>query len=209
MSKRHPSAYPSNPGLEPDTGIPKDGKQFVKMLFNAKTKAEEAYRIGPDLNWKPVIYESQMDNMSAMLGKEAWLTTEGWLRENFEVIDNRSDFEDVQDSWDKIRRQLDKAYYDRMNMTNIAPQRSGKTWLGSQIEQSIIDERLSKVREVPDVRDIGYSVGPIDFNEKEYTASGDPGLVQWSAYFEGDAVQLKEWLQRRGICRRTLSCGMA
>lgn len=108
---------------------------------------------------------------------------------------------------------LDPLHISLPNLQIIAPQRSYKTWLGSQIERAWIDEyewtRVPEVREVPDVRDIAYSIGPFHIDKETGTPTRDSGSTHWSAYFEGDAIQLKEWLQRRGICRRTLSCGMA
>ncbi len=192
--------------------MPNDGKQWVKMLFNAKTRAEEVYKEGPNFDWKPVIHATQLDSLGGFYSdREKWSQTRAWIEEHFDVIDDRLRMQEVRESWAKIRRQLDDAYNARMNMTYIAPQRGGKTWLGSQLNYGIIDERfrVPEVREVPGVRDFSWSYGPVHFDRKDSTAKLDHGSAQWSRNEEGSTLQLQEWLQRRGICRRASSCGVA
>lgn len=211
----HMRAYPKNPGLESDTGIPKDGNQFVKMLFNAKTQAEEEYRNGPR-EFKPVIYESQIDQMRGFYeDQEKFTGIDTWLRESWEVIDDRTPEKDRarQESWDRINKMLDDQYYKRINLHHIAPQGRGKTWLGSQIaererERLQRGNRVEKVHEVPSIRGFGYSTDQAYIDEPHRLSVRHHGYTNWGAREEGDAT-LGAWLQRRGICYRASSCSMA
>lgn len=204
-------AYPKKPGKDLGTGLPVDTTQYMKNLFNAKTQAEEEYRDRP-FNWKPVIYESQIDGMRELSGgMGGWGHIENWLRTEWDVIDDKARREEVRASWAKIHEMLDEELYKRQNLYRIAPQRRGKTWLGSQIEQSWIDEhlRVPEVCEVSSLRDIGYSYGPINFYRKDRISEWDTGSAYWSSVKESPAVQLQERLQLPSICRRASSCGMA
>lgn len=189
------------------TTTPFDG-DFVKMLFNAKTKAEEEHRDRP-FEWKPVIYESQIYNMKGFFEPSKFDVIDSWIRETWEVIDDSPYIDEQKAIWARIHERLDQALYHRQNMTYIAPQRRGKTWLGSQLE--IIDEhlRMAEVRPVPNVRDLGYSIGPLHLDAEGRLRESINGSSQWRRNEESPAVQLQEWLQRRGICRRTLSCGIS
>lgn len=196
---------------------------WAKMLFNAKTQAEEAYREQAKnyFEWKPVIYESQIANMAGFYSDpEKWKPIDEWLRRQWEVIDDRPRIEAARESWAQIHKMLDDEMYKRINLHHIAPRGHGKTWLGSQIEQQWIDEpfdytyryeygALQKVREVPNVRDLSWSYGPVNTDWKDGTPTFDHGSAHWSRNEESDAVQLEEWLHSRSICRRASSCGMA
>jgi hypothetical protein len=188
------------------------GKQIVKMLFNAKTQAEEEYAKGPNFDWKPIIFTSQLESMEALWGSpERWAQAKSWITEHFDVVDNQEMLLESRKSWAKIHEQLDKARFDILNMTYIAPKRGGKTRLGSRIAQGWIDEyaRIPEVRSLPDVRDLGWTAGPFHFNEAGGLSESLEGSSHWRRIEEGPALQLQEWLQRRSVCRGALSCGLA
>jgi hypothetical protein len=185
--------------------------EFVKTLFNAKTQAEEEYRDRP-FDWKPVIYESQIDGMRELSGgMGGWGHIENWLRTEWDIIDDKPRREEVRASWAKIHEMLDEELYKRQNLYRIAPRGYGKTWLGSQIEQCWIDEhlRVPEVSEVSSLRNRGLSAGPFHLDKEGRLAYSGNGQAHWVPYPESDAIQLQEWLQLRSICRRTSSCGMA
>lgn len=208
MSNRHPSAYPSNPGLEPGTGMPTDGNQFVKTLFNAKTKAEEEYR-NPSLPkitlfpWQVSILEEQFPESTAI---------HDWLSANFDVqIQQGPDLQTVQA---KIYADLRDVQDQRMNTYYKLAQGRGKTWLGSQIEYQQKREwlqrgyRVEEMLEVPGVRGLGYSTDQAWIDEPYYTTEDKPRPTYGGYLQEGNAA-LEEWLQRRSICYRAPSCGLA
>lgn len=121
---------------------------------------------------------------------------------------------DIEESWKRINEVLREATLERLGtMAKFAPRarRSGKTWLGSQIERHIIDEhlRIPQVREVPSIRDLSWTYGPVSAHWENGTTTFDHGSAHWSPNEESDAVQLKEWLQLRSVCRRASSCGVA
>lgn len=189
-------------------------KEWVKMLFNAKTKAEEEHWNNRLNDWKPVIYESQIDGMKSLWGNaESWERMESWLRNGWDVIDDKQRRLEQQESWRKIHEMLDKQIQDRINMVGIAPKRSGKTWLGSQIEHCIIDEhvRIDRVEEdlsVPGIRGFGRLSDQTWLDRASYTPESYHGFSYRGESSESDPA-LEEWLQRRSICFRASSCGVA
>lgn len=183
---------------------PVDLPQFQENLVEYKKETD-------DWKFKPVIYESQLDSMRGFWAEGKFKHTEDWIREHFDVVDDTQRRMEQQEAWHKIHEMLDKQTQDRLNMIGIAPQRSGKTWLGSQIEHCIIDEhfRLSEVREVSSLRDLGISLGPLYLDAEGNLQESDPGHSYAVYHREGPTVQLQEWLQLRSVCRRASSCGMA
>lgn len=180
---------------------------WLKALHNQRYELESVYMSG---DWQPVLYESAIHGMENLYDDpESWKPVREWIDANFQVVVDRDRLEESRKSWQRIHEQLNESYQDRMNLTYIAPQRGGKTWLGSQLQHVIYDERIPEVRPLPDVRDLGWTAGPFHFNEAGGLSESLEGSSHWRRVEESPALQLKEWLQHRGVCRRALSCGMA
>lgn len=64
------------------------------------------------------------------------------------------------------------------------------------------DSKVSKLR--------GLSYGPhsVLIDETCHITEVDSGSAHWSRIPESDTVQLTEWLQRRSVCSRALSCSI-
>lgn len=145
--------------------------------------------------------------------KDRLPNVDDWLNAHFDIVDP-TEGEPLADVLGRINASIRDAAQERMaTMAKFAPRarRSGKTWLGSQIEHQWIDEhlRIPEVREVPSVRDLSWTYGPVNAHWENGATTFDHGSAHWSRNEESDAVQLQEWLQRRGICRRASSCGLA
>jgi hypothetical protein len=180
-------------------------KEIVKTLFNAKTQAEDAYRNNL-IEFKPVIYESQIDGMREISGgMGGWGHIENWIRSEWDVVDDKPQREAIRASWAKIHKLLDDEMYKRFNLHGIAPMGYGKTWLGSQIEQQ---HRMAEDRKVSAVRNRGYSLGPVIIDEANRLTTRDERPAYWEPIPESDAILIEEWLQLRSVCRRTLPCGI-
>lgn len=207
MSNRHPSAYPKNPGLSRESTIPNNSKEFLKTLANAKTKAEEEYR-STDLP-KITLFPWQVDILNEQFPESTAI--HDWLSANFDV--QIQDGPDVRTVRAKIYADLNRAEEARQTFHYWAPKRSSKTWLGSQIEQRERERlqrgnRVAEMREVPGIRGLGYSTDQAWIDEPYYSTEIESGPSHWSDFEEGHAA-LEEWLQRRGICYRASSCGVA
>lgn len=82
--------------------------------------------------------------------------------------------------------------------------RGGRESLGRQIEQQY---RLAKDREVSGIRNLGLSIGPIYIDEANNLAESFPGHSV--SIIEPEGYIAPEWLERRRICRRALSCELS
>jgi hypothetical protein len=180
--------------------------EFVKMIFNAKTQAEEVYQENRLKDWKPLIYETQLMSMESMFGnQETWDRINAWVRSEWDVIDDTYRIHEMNESWRKIREQLDESINKRMNMHYIAPQGRGKTRLGSLIEQQY---RMAEDQKVPSVRGLGYKFDQTWIDETCHWTEGSQRPIHGESDKESDPT-LTQWLQCRGICSRTLSCSLS
>jgi hypothetical protein len=159
---------------------------FIETLLDAKHKAEEEYKNSELKEFRPIIYEGQLVNLRAFGLHE---NVELWVREHFEVIPDPVIY--PHDIISKINSAVRAEHLDR---------------LGSQLHE--LRTRMAKNTEVPKLRGLSYGPHSVVFDEAHCITEIDSGSAHWSGIPESDSVQLKEWLQRRGICRRTLPCGI-
>lgn len=140
-------------------------------------------------DWKPIINKWQLDwmrNYWLEQGKE-FGQVEKYILNTFEV------YEPIQEET--------KTSILRHFPWIVGGQRGGKLSLGRQIEQQY---RLAKDREVSGIRNLGLSIGPLYIDEAGHLAESTPGSSV--SAIEPEGYIAPEWLERRRICRRALSC---
>lgn len=136
---------------------------------------------------RPIVYEKQIAGMRLMgLGDKA----EAYIRAHFDVVPNP-----VVD-------------------TNNVVARLNDIWRRAELERlgsldNVFKPRMAQDTEVPKLRGLSYGPHSVYIDEANCITERDSRYAYWRSIPESDPVQLKEWVQRRGICRRTLSCGIS
>jgi hypothetical protein len=184
--------------------------EFVSLLFDAKKREEEAYQKGPNFDWRPVIYEWQLEWVEqAMSDKVSAANFRKYAEEHYNLV-TRDQITLDEMRW-RMKNDLNES--ELFNTHYNYAQRGGKTWLGSQIEERERERlqrgnRVEEVFEVPGIRGFGYSADQAYIDEACDLTVRHHGYTDWGASQESD-VALEEWLQRRSICYRASSCSVA
>lgn len=110
---------------------------------------------------------------------------DAFIRHNFDVIEPLETMHD-------IRSRINNELRDRLGSLP-SEQQSG----------------MAQNSEAPKLRGLSYGPHSVYFDETCHITEVDSGSAHWSRIPESDPVQLAQWVQRRGICRRMLSCGLS
>lgn len=139
--------------------------------------------------WKPIIQQCQLDWMRNYYSERGMTfhQIEKYILNHFEV-------------YEPIQEETQKSILRHFPFL-VGGRRGGRESLGRQIEQQY---RLAKDREVSGIRNLGLSIGPVYIDEAGHLAESFPGSSV--SAIEPEGYIAPEWLERRRICRRALSC---
>jgi hypothetical protein len=141
----------------------------------------------------PIVYETQIEGMRQLVSPERFKPIEEFVRAHCRIVDDSEKFDDVYETWARIREQI---YASELKRLGSLPIEQG-TNLDTLKSDGVY--RVASNPDVSGVRGLGHRPSSVYIDEPHYFAAFH---CWW-----GDGVTASKWMEHRVFCKRAvLAC---